>query len=133
MRRSLHEEGVMSKNPVAVFEELLTQPPGFRNSYYLKASRDFYGCDQTYEAVRVIEQEFARAFRAVVEEVEAAWGPPDFLGHRSESPFPEWSVAEELCFWRKGDRLAMIWWEHQDKEVPVLLTLAVLKPEQLLE
>lgn len=128
-----HEEGVMSKDPVAVFEELLTQPPGFRNSHYWKASRDFYGCDQTVEQVRVIEQEFARAFRAVVEQVEAAWGPPDFIGHRSESPFPEWHVAEELCYWRKGDRLAMIWWEHQDKELPVLLTFAVLKPEQILE
>jgi hypothetical protein len=123
----------MSKDPVAVFEELLTQTPGFQNSHYLKASRDFYGRDQTYEAVRVVEQEFARAFRAVVEEVEAVWGPPEFIGHRSESPFAEWHVAEELCFWRKEDRLAMIWWEHQDKELPVLLILAVLKPEHLLE
>ena len=121
----------MSKDPVAVFEELLTQTPGFRNSHYWKASRDFYGCNQTYEAVRVIEQEFARAFRAAVDEVEAVWGPPEFIGHRSESPFPEWYVAEELCFWRKADRLAMIWWEHRDKEAPVLLILAVLKPEHL--
>ena len=44
----------MSKDPVAVFEDLLTRPPGFRNSHYWKASRDFYGCDQTYEAVRVV-------------------------------------------------------------------------------
>ena len=123
----------MSKDPLAVFEDLLTRPPGFRNSHYWKASRDFYGCGQTYEAVRVIEQEFARAFRAVVEEVEAAWGPPEFVGHRSESPFPEWHVAEELSYWRKGDRLAVIWWEHRDKEAPVLLIFAVLKPEQIRE
>jgi hypothetical protein len=40
-------------------------------------------------------------------------------------------TAEELCYWRRGDLLAMIWWEHQDKEVPVLLTLAVLRLEDV--
>jgi hypothetical protein len=121
----------MDGKPVAILERLLKQEPGPRNAHYLKASRDFFDCNWTYEEVQAIEDEFARDFRTVAAQVEAAWGPPDFIGYRTESEFPEFCTAEEFCYWRKGKRLAMIWWEHQDKEVPVLLTLAVLTPEDL--
>jgi hypothetical protein len=119
----------MDDSPIAILERLLMREPGPRNAHYLKASRDFYDCDWTYEELQAIEAEFARDFRAVAAQVEAAWGQPDFIGHRTEAPFPEFCTAEELCYWRKGDRLAMVWWEHQDKELPVLLTLAVLSLE----
>jgi hypothetical protein len=121
----------MNENAVAILERLLTQEPGPGNAHYLRVSRDFYDADWTYEEVQAIEDAFAQDFRAVTAEVKAAWGPPEFIGHRKDSDFPEFYTAEGLCYWRKGDRLAMIWWEHQDKEVPVLLTLAVLKPEDV--
>lgn len=60
-----------------------------------------------------------------------AWGPPDFIGQRADSEFPQFYTAEQLCYWGRGDVVAMIWWEHQDEEVPVLLTLAVLTPEDV--
>jgi hypothetical protein len=121
----------MSDSPVAILEGMLKREPGPQNAYYLKASRDFYKCDWTYEDVEAIEREFAQDFRSVATTVADAWGPPDFIGPRSQSDYPLWYVAEDLCYWKKGDRLAMIWWEHQDKEVPVLLTLAVMRPEDL--
>ena len=59
----------MSKDPVAVFEDLLTRPPGFRNSHYWKASRDFYGHDQTVEQVRsTLNPELQRAAEAALQE-----------------------------------------------------------------
>src|SRR5262249_26196774 len=118
------------EDPVALLQQLLTQKPP-RKAHYLKASRDFYDADWTYEEVQAIEAEFAKDFRAVAAQVEAAWGPPAFIGHRNDSEFPEFYTAEEFCYWRRGDLLAMIWWEHQDKEVPVLLTLAVLTAEDV--
>jgi hypothetical protein len=121
----------MDDNPVAIFERLLSQEPGPRNVHHLKASRDFYDRDWTNEDVEAIEAEFARDFRTVAAQVEAVWGAPDFIGHRSESEFPEFYTVEDFCYWRNGNRLAMIWWEHQDKELPVILTLAVMTPEQI--
>ncbi len=121
----------MDEDPVAILERLLSQEPGARKTHYLKASRDFFDADWTYDEVQAIEADFARDLRAVAAQVEAVWGPPVFMGHRDDSEFPEFYTVEELCYWRRGDLLAMIWWEHQDKEVPVLLALAVLTPENV--
>jgi hypothetical protein len=121
----------MDESPVTLLEDLLTREPGPENAHYLKTSRDFFGDDWTYEEMQAVEEEFAQDFRTAAARVEAVWGPPDFLGTRAESEFPEFYTAEEFCYWRKGDRLAMIWWEHQDKEAPVCLTLAALTPEDL--
>lgn len=122
---------VFVEDPVAILEGLLTQAPGLRNVHHLKASRDFFDEDWTYEEVAAIEAEFARDFRAAAARVEAAWGRPAFIGHRDDSEFPEFYVAEELAYWRRGDVLALVWWEHQDKGLPVLLTLAVLAPDEM--
>jgi hypothetical protein len=117
---------------VAIFERLLAGEPGFQHTHFLKASRHFFDNDLPYDEIEVIEAEFAREFRVVAATVESAWGPPEFIGHREESKFPEFYTVEELCYWTKSDRLAMIWWEHQDREVPVLLALAVVTEEQVL-
>lgn len=119
------------EDPVAILKRLLTQKPGPRNVYHLKWSRDFFDADWTYEEVAAIEADFARQFQAPAARIEAAWGPPEFIGHRAQSAFPEFYVAEELAYWRRGDVFALVWWEHQDKEVPVLLTLAVRTPEDI--
>jgi hypothetical protein len=126
------DESPGDANPVAILEHLLTLEPGYRNAHFLKASRDFYEADWDYELVERIETEFAKDFRAVAAKIEAAWGKPDYLGHRDDSEFPEFYTVEELCYWRKGEVLALVWWEHQEKEVPVLLALGVFRPEDLL-
>lgn len=125
----------MSDDPVAILECLLTQEPRTREVHYLKVSRDFFDCDWTYEEMGAIEAEFARDFRVVATHVGRVWGAPAFIGHRRESAFPEFHTIErlcqweELCYWRRGDALALVWWEHTDKEVPVALALAALTPE----
>ena len=123
----------MHPDPVAILERLLGEKPGYQNAHFLKVSRDFWESDWTYEQVEAIETEFAREFRSVAAQVEAAWGKPEFIGHRDDSPFPAFYTVEELCYWRKADVLAMVWWEHQEKEVPVLLGLGVFTPEDLRE
>lgn len=123
----------MDSDPVVILEHLLTLEPGYRNAHFLKVSRDFWDSDWSYELVEGIEAEFASELRAVVARIEAAWGKADFLGHRDDSEFPEFYTVEELGYWRKGEVIAMAWWEHQDKEVPVLLGLGIFTPEDLLE
>jgi hypothetical protein len=123
----------MDSDPIAIFQRLLALDPGYQNAHFLKASRDFWDSDWTYEQVETIESEFSKELRSVAERIEAVWGKPDFIGHRDDSEFPDFYTVEELCYWRKGEVLAMVWWEHQEKEVPVLLGLGVFAPEQLLE
>jgi hypothetical protein len=131
--RVRQREVELSGNPMEILERLLFEKPepGTRQHVCLKASRDFFESGWTYEEVEAIEAEFARDFRFVAEEVAKVWGPPEFIGHRNDSPYPDFYTAEEFCYWRKSDVLAMIWWEHQDKELPVALTLAVLRPDEL--
>jgi hypothetical protein len=102
----------MSEDPLEIFDRLLVGKPGLRNRHHLSNSRDFYESDWTYEEMLAIEVQFAEAFRSVAARVQAKWGPPDFIGPRAKSQFPEFYVAEELCYWKKGDVLAIIWWEH---------------------
>lgn len=121
----------MSEDAVAILERLLNQEGGFPVTHCLKSSRDFYDADWTFEEVNSIEAEFDREFQAVASQVEADWGVPDFIGRGTESEFRELCMAEELCYWRKGEKLAVIWWEHQDKELPFTLTCAVICPEKI--
>jgi hypothetical protein len=123
----------VNANPVSILERLLELTPGYQNAHFLKASRDFWEPDWTYEQVEAIEAEFASELRSVATTIEKAWGKPDFIGHRDDSEFPEFYTVEELCYWRKGNVLAMVWWEHQDKEVPVLLGLGVFTEDDLRE
>jgi hypothetical protein len=120
-------------NPISILERLLELEPGYQNAHFLKASRDFWDSDWTYEQVEAIEAEFASELRSVAAKIEKAWGKPDFIGHRDNSEFPDFYTVEELGYWRKGDILAMVWWEHQDKEVPVLLGLGVFREDDLRE
>lgn len=87
-----------NEDPVAILERLLTQEPGRQNVEHFKASRDFFDADWSYQEMQAIEAEFARDFRAVAARVQAAWGPPDCLGRRDDSEFPEFYTAEELCY-----------------------------------
>lgn len=93
----------MAADAIAILERLLTQEPVPENVHYLKESRDFFDAEWTYQEMEAIEAELAREFRLVAAEVEKAWGPPDFIGCREESEFPEFYPAEELCYWRRGD------------------------------
>ena len=99
----------MGEEVVAAFERLLAQEPVQRKPHYLKASRDFWDADWTYEEVEAIEAEFARELRLVAAKVEAAWGPPEFIGHRDNSPFSHFYIFEELCYWKRDGLLAIIW------------------------
>ncbi|MFO0956261.1 MAG: hypothetical protein U0800_02210 [Isosphaeraceae bacterium] len=112
--------------PSAILERLLAQDVGQREVYYLKLSRDFFDGDWTYEEMADIEADFERDFRAAVEQISTVWGAPAFTGDRTHSNFPDFFEAAELAYWRQGNRLALIWWDHPDKELPVVLALEVL-------
>jgi hypothetical protein len=118
-------------SPVKIFDRLLARKSGTRRVHYLTKSRDFFDCDWTYKDVEKIEREFGRELRRVAAEVETVWGTPAFLGRRERSRFANWWVAEELCYWKKGRVFAVIWWEHQDKELPVILAMGVFGTKEL--
>ena len=114
----------MEEKPLAILERLLSQPVRVQNMHCLR-SHDLWGTFATNEQLRAAEAEFAAAYREVVAEVQVVWGPPAFSGDFDSPAFPRWCPAAELSYWRKGSRLACIWWEHQDNDAPVALVLHV--------
>ena len=113
----------MADSPVTILERLLAQPAYFQNMHRLRESRSFWDDDWTYEEMDALAHQFAADYRALVAEVRAVWGPPDFSGDFDTPGFPGWCLASELTYWRKGNRLACVWWEHCDKEDPFALVL----------
>lgn len=121
----------MNETPLSVLDRLLAQPPGDQLPYCLRFSRDNFRSDLTDTEMEQIEAEYSREFWELAAQVAATWGLPDFIGHRNESPYTDhW--AEEFCYWRRENLLAMLWWEHQDKEVPVALMAGVMTEDELL-
>jgi hypothetical protein len=58
-------------------------------------------------------------------------GKSEFIGHIEDSQFADLETVEEICYWRRGELVAMVCWEHQDKEAPVALGLGVLWIDEL--
>ncbi len=118
---------------IGTLEELLATPDAERKIAVLRASRDFYECDWEPEEVEEIEDEFEALYRNAVARAEAAWGPPDFAGAYSAEGFPVWCNGEHATYWRRGGRLAAVWWSHQDKELPVMVEAFVCSPDWAIE
>lgn len=94
----------------------------------IKVSRDFWDEDWTYEEQEAIRDEFCEEFRAVSDEIARAWGPPNYVGEPERRPYPGLPGGQEVAYWRRGDCLAGVCWDHQDKEFPFILNLVALGP-----
>lgn len=114
----------MGDSPISILERYLTQPVTPENTYWVR-SRDFWGTFARDEDLRAARDKCAAHYRAIVAEISLIWGEPDFSGNWDTAGFPRWCPASELSYWRKGGRLACVWWEHQDNDVPCGLVLKV--------
>lgn len=121
----------MSEDALSVLTRLLEAPPGAEN-VYLEKSRDFWEGDWTTEEMEAVEQSCRERYRGEAERLRAAWGTATFSGSWEDPDFPDWCPGTEVSYWEKGDRLAYLWWEHQDQELPFFL-VAGAKTRQELE
>lgn len=116
-------------------EALLAQAAAAPTSWHLDeiwASRDFFA-DRSDELTRAAMQEAREYYLAVVAEVIATWGEPDFIGDPINSEFKRVGMAIRVAYWRRGEFLACVWYEHEDTELPVVVVLAAIHPNLLSE
>lgn len=111
-------------------------PHGY-NSYadghrlYFRVSKDFFDEDD----IGPVEAELREVFDSTVHQISASWGEPLF--HAREIAVDDMDAAEEgplherlyasgalaLAIWRRGDFLAYLEVEHQDRALPMMLIL----------
>jgi len=101
---------------------------------YLVVSRDFY-FESSYEAQENVARQLLEHFGSTVRRVEESWGPPDFLttefpgfdyDDADTGPLHErlyWSGAMAVAIWLRGEFVAYVEVEHQDKDLPMMLIL----------
>lgn len=118
-------------DPAEKLEELLTETPGAMHS--VKESRSFWDDPATDEEMEALYEEYAEIYRRTVERVRARWGEPDFEGDGDEEEFPHWTGAMEVAIWRRGNLWAMVFWDHQDREIPVRVVLRAYTDEEIRE
>jgi hypothetical protein len=110
---------VVLSGVLPALEGLLAEAPG--RLVALAESRDFWDEDWTYEEVEALEAAMAVQFLRVEEHLTGVWGPPSFAGKLGSRGFPVWCPGMRLAYWHRRERIAAVWWEHQDKEAPILL------------
>ena len=125
----------MTSTPTALkpalpeLEALLSRSPAESAQEELRVSRDFWDSDWEVEEMERLEEEFRFDYARSAEQVRAAWGTPVFSGTWEDDGFPEWAICLEMTVWRRGAFLAYVGFEHQDKELPIMVTVGVKRED----
>jgi hypothetical protein len=73
--------------------------------------------------------EFFAKYEAVVTEVEKVLGPPEFNDGGSADGFPDDQEAVWLALWRWRHARLMVEQKHEDRELPMRVTIVLAPPE----
>lgn len=100
---------------------------------FYAVSQDFYSVD--YDAYFAVERSYRQRFEQIVNTVASAWGKPraiiyDLPTQAADTDNEQclerdiyWRGGLALAYWCRGDSVAYIEIEHQDKELPLFLLL----------
>ncbi|MBD2034307.1 hypothetical protein H6F76_04540 [Leptolyngbya sp. FACHB-321] len=67
---------------------------------------------------------FQRQYRAVVQDLTAAWGVPSFEGTWETAGFPTWAaLGTQLAYWQRRGALAYVACDRPEPEVELTLVL----------
>jgi hypothetical protein len=126
-------------DPVWVIESMLERDPDSPEAYRVWwESQSFWG-DWTEADWHAALQESGRAYRQLIAQIEAAWGPPeqrnpsgDEIGNvdpedldLSEEDLDAWPPVSST-YWIRDDKRVCIWEEKQDVELPFTVCIAVV-------
>lgn len=128
----------MRNDPVQILEDLLSgllpgsyHPLG--NSFQWKTSNKF--CDSEFSDIESVQGQFFQEYEAVVAQIQKTWGQCDFRGSSETQGYPEWywiSVIE-MSYWQKDERIAYVSFHHEDRELPLEITLGAVTEEAISE
>ena len=100
------------------------------DEHTLKRSRDFWDQPADEGEDDALNIEFRQAYMAVAQQIAQDWGPPAFQGGWEAEGFPEWSQGIEMAYWIRGDYVAYVAFSHEDKELPMTVTLGAVPKEE---
>lgn len=122
----------MAEATSALLNRLLQEAPGTAD-VFLQKSRAFWDGDWTAAEMEALEREFRARYATEVAQARSVLGEPTFAGSYEEADFPDWCPGTDVSYWDRGDRIAYLWWEHQDKELPFLLVAGAKTKDELAE
>jgi hypothetical protein len=85
---------------------------------------DIYDEDELLNTYQEAEQYYRESITHVSETLSCS----GIIIKRSESNFPSWLHVNEACFWNLDERTFVLYWEHEDKELPVIVWLYAFDP-----
>ncbi|HIK13944.1 MAG TPA: hypothetical protein IGS53_01365 [Leptolyngbyaceae cyanobacterium M33_DOE_097] len=97
------------------------------DSFVLCVTRDFW---DSYDENDFLDayKEADKYYRESIIYVTEILGCNGAVIKRSENNFPSWLPVDEACFWYLDARTFVLYWEHEDKELPVVVWLYAFNP-----
>lgn len=75
-------------------------------------------------------KEAAQYYREAIDQLTKILGCDGVALKRNENGFPNWLSSDEACFWYLKERTFVLYWLHEDKELPVIVWLYAFDPKQ---
>lgn len=122
--------GGADENPLEILSLLLEQVPDAQQYCYAQSS-GFWDEQADDEQLEDLYAEYEGRYRSLVDDVTRAWGAPEVLAPESESELTSWTGASDISLWKRDLGFAVVWWEHQDREMPVRLMLSAMSLDEV--
>ncbi len=94
----------------------------------LAISRDFWDGFEP-EEYRSVQMEYETIFRDRLAECQVELGRPDFFGEWDAPGYPDEAMATPIAIWELDEIRIQLEYDHQDKEVPIIVRITTLAPE----
>lgn len=115
----------MAAKPKDILDRIISSAQA-ESEHALKVSRDFWDEPASDEEYDALDTEFRQEYEAVARQIAQDWGPPDFQGDWETEGFPDWYPGQEMAYWTRGDHVAYVAFSHQDKELPMTVTIGAV-------
>jgi hypothetical protein len=97
------------------------------DGFELHVTRDFWDSYDENDFLNAY-QEAEQYYRESITYVSEILDCNETIVKRSENNFPSWLHVNEACFWYLDERTFVLYWEHEDKELPVIVWLYAFDP-----
>ncbi|MBD1995109.1 hypothetical protein H6F88_00715 [Oculatella sp. FACHB-28] len=97
------------------------------DSFELHVTRDFWDSYDENDFLSAY-QEVEQYYRESITYVSEILGCNGTIVKCSENNFPNWLHVNEACFWYLDGRTFVLYWKHEDKELPVIVWLYAFDP-----
>jgi len=117
----------MTETWVQLMEQMLTRTQGVENrdrNYSVPGC--WYGVLDLDEPEEIAKERLTQStYHEIINQLEVAWGPPDFQGDGAGSGLRDWQDAYRLSYWKRQGDLAIVAIQAYDNTRLLMLTLSV--------